>query len=167
MFWSCAFLNLVLTDREGFFEAPEIWYKLWRKIPQDDSIHDFKAKRIRKSSSFWRKGQAFHLECFIKKGTQKWRVILLLYLAMFSFGLCFWQSMWRPWRRSSEDQQKWCKEWGPAPERGLSGIRTVWLGEGKTKGWFNGLQVFERSLYGRCRTDVLYFHRRPNKRKYF
>lgn len=88
-------------------------------------------------------------------------------IALFDFGLCIWQSIWRLWSRSSEDQQKWCKEWGPAPKRGLSGIRTVWLGEGKTKGWFNCLQVFERTLYGRCRTDVLYFHRRPNKRKYF
>ena len=27
-------------------------------------------------------------------------------IAVFDFGLCIWQSIWRLWRRSSEDQQK-------------------------------------------------------------
>lgn len=34
MFWSCALLNLALTDGEGLFEAPEIWYSFGERYPK-------------------------------------------------------------------------------------------------------------------------------------
>ena len=128
MFWSCVLLNLVLTDREELFEAPEIWSDPWRKLPQDDSIHGYKARRISKSNIFLEKRASTPLGMFYQERDTEVKSnpsALFGIIAVFDFGLCIWQSIWRLWRRSSEDQQKWCKEWGPAPMRGLSGIRTV------------------------------------------
>ena len=110
MFWSCALLNLVLTDGEELFEAPEIWSEPWRKAPQDDSIHDYRARGLARAIYFWKKGQAHHLECFIKRGMQKRKVILLLYLALllcsilvFAFGKVYGDSGEGPAKISKSD----------------------------------------------------------------
>lgn len=128
MFWRCVLLNLVLTDREELFEAPEIWYEPGRKVPQDDSIHDYKAKRIRKSNIFLGKKASIPLGMFYQERDTEVKSnpsALFGIIAVFDFGLCIWLRIWRLWRKSSEDQQKWCKKRGLAPKRGLSGIRTV------------------------------------------
>lgn len=101
----------------------QIWFLLtgcnyWKHLRSDislggryhESIHDYKAKRIRNSNIFWKKGQAYHLECFIKRGIPKWKVILLLYLALllcsilvFAFGKEYGDSGEGPAKISKSD----------------------------------------------------------------
>lgn len=58
IFWSCVLLNLFLTDRKGLFEAPEIWYESWRKVPQDDSVYMITKQRgLERAIYFWKKGK--------------------------------------------------------------------------------------------------------------
>lgn len=80
MFWSSILLNLVLTDRNYL-----------KHLKSDMSLgkryHKMIAYMITKQRGleqyiFGKKGQAHHLECFIIRGIQKWKVILLLYLAL-------------------------------------------------------------------------------------
>lgn len=94
MFWSCVLLNLALTHREGLFEAPEIWYEPWRKVPQDDSIYDYKAKRIRKSNIFLEKRASTPLGMFYQERDTEVKSnpsALFGIIAVFDFGLFIWQ----------------------------------------------------------------------------
>lgn len=97
MFWSCALLNLILTDRAGLFEAPEMWYEPWRKVPQDDSIYGYKAKRIRKSNIFLENRASTPLGMFYQERDTEVKSnpsALFGIIAVFDFGLFIWQRIY-------------------------------------------------------------------------